>query len=111
MWEAACQEHNNAASVKAAAAVGVQAARPSIFTSNVGQVQPKQENPASDLWPYYKLWLEHHWRKRAKEDLKVKNSLVLRDHIEISRRESLKRCRVFISVLARDVLAFSVSPV
>lgn len=89
MWEAACQEHANATSTKAVGAVASQAPK-TIFQTNVGQVQTKQENPATDLWPYYKLWLEHHWRKRAKEDVKVKNSLVLRDRIEISRRECSK---------------------
>ncbi len=47
----------------------------------------KTANPASELWPYYKLWFEYHEKKRIKEDLKVKNDLVLRDRNEIEQRE------------------------
>ncbi len=82
------------ASAKAAGAVGVQAAK-NIFQTNAGQAQTKQEYPVSDLWPYYKLWLEYHWRKRAKADVKIKNSLILKDQVEISQRECLKRASFF----------------
>jgi hypothetical protein len=45
-------------------------------------------NYASDLWPYYKLWLEHHWRKKIKQDVKKNNDLELMD--ENSQRECEK---------------------
>jgi hypothetical protein len=52
-----------------------------------GVLGQKKENSSTDLWPYYKLWFEYHWKKKVKEDLNVKNSLVLRDRVEISRSE------------------------
>jgi hypothetical protein len=50
-------------------------------------------NPASALWPYYKLWFEYHEKKRIKEDVKVKSDLVLRDHNEIKQREPARTRR------------------
>jgi hypothetical protein len=52
-----------------------------------GVLGQKKENSSTDLWPYYKLWFEYHWKKKVKENLKFKNSLVLRDRVEISRSE------------------------
>jgi hypothetical protein len=52
-----------------------------------GVLGQKKENSSTDLWPYYKLWFEYHQMKKVKEAMKVKNSLVLRDRIEICRSE------------------------
>ena len=52
-----------------------------------GVLGQKKENSSTDLWPYYKLWFEYHQMKKVKEDMKVKNSLVLRDRVEICRSE------------------------
>jgi hypothetical protein len=87
MWEAACQERNNVATTQVPAATSTLGAMPNIFQTIPGKSQTKQENPATDLWPYYKLWLEHHWRKRGKLEAKIKNSSGLRDHVEITRRK------------------------
>jgi hypothetical protein len=57
--------------------------------SGFGTASPNMSgNAASDLWPYYKLWLEHHWRKKIKQDVKKNNDLELMD--ENSQRECEK---------------------
>ena len=43
---------------------------------------------AQHLWPYYKLWLEHHWRKKMKQDAKAKSDAELVD--DNARRECLQ---------------------
>ncbi len=59
------------------------------FGAVLGASQNEQniENPVADLWPYYKLWFEYHWKKCIKQDVKAKNSVVLRDKNEISGRK------------------------
>ena len=97
MWDAACQERNNVTTAQAPGVAGTIAPAPTVFLQPLpGKTQIKQDTPASDLWPYYKLWLEYHWWKRNKAEVKIKNSSVLRDHVEISRRKFSKMpCYVF----------------
>ncbi len=107
-WDTAASKNASAAQAKAAggAAGAVAPAFPGLsaaplfsggtaFGAPLGTSQ-NMENPVSDLWPYYKLWFEYHWKKCIKHDVKVKNSLVLRDHIEIARRKRSYASSVFI---------------
>jgi hypothetical protein len=66
-----------------------------------GVLGQKKENSSTDLWPYYKLWFEYHQMKKVKEAMKVKNSLVLRDRIEICRSEFVH------DLLPRDFALFA----
>jgi hypothetical protein len=99
MWDAACQERNNVTTAQAPGAASIIVPQPTVFLQPLpGKTQIKQDNPASDLWPYYKLWLEYHWWKRIKAEAKFKNSSVLRDHVEISRRKFFKNALLFVYV-------------
>lgn len=96
-WDTAAGKNASAAQTKAAATTAIPGlGAPPLFGGGAafggggfGAVlgaSQNIENPVADLWPYYKLWFEYHWKKRIKQDVKVKNSVVLRDKNEISGR-------------------------
>lgn len=96
-WDTAAGKNASAAQTKAAATTAIPGlGAPSPFGGGgfggggfgaVLGASQNIENPVADLWPYYKLWFEYHWKKCIKQDVKVKNSVVLRDKNEISGRK------------------------
>jgi len=112
-WDTAAGKSASAAQTKAAATTTTPAPAANIFGAGLGAgfgagglgggvfgatlgASQNIENPVSDLWPYYKLWFEHHWKKCIKQNVKVKNSVVLRDKNEISGRKCSLCCTLLV---------------